>query len=149
MKIELKRRIILVVLVFFSVWPLAHYGVVHKYDLYPWKWFGWAMYTVPVRRLVATATSLPDGRQLKPGNPPSEQDKQLIEAYNKFSSYYMQLGELVEASEFARALFKAFPDVNELAIKVQDVRLDRETAMIILEEIEEPQYTYTRSELMD
>ena len=40
-----KRRVAAAVLIAFTAWPLAHFGLVQSYRLNPWKFGGWAMYT--------------------------------------------------------------------------------------------------------
>ena len=41
-----KRRIAGLILVVFTIWPLVHYQLVQRYQIDPWKFGGWAMYTV-------------------------------------------------------------------------------------------------------
>lgn len=43
-----KRRLAAAVLAVFTAWPFVHIGLVHAYDLNPWKFGGWAMYTTAV-----------------------------------------------------------------------------------------------------
>jgi hypothetical protein len=47
MSTETKRRVVFSVLCVFALWPLAHRGLVARYDLDPWRFFGWAMYCQP------------------------------------------------------------------------------------------------------
>ncbi|MEE2662871.1 MAG: hypothetical protein VX466_09230 [Myxococcota bacterium] len=41
-----KRRLAAALLIVFTTWPLVHYQLVRVYRLDPWKFGGWAMYTV-------------------------------------------------------------------------------------------------------
>ena len=41
-----KRRLATALLIVFRTWPLVHYQLVRVYRLDPWKFGGWAMYTV-------------------------------------------------------------------------------------------------------
>jgi hypothetical protein len=42
-----KQRLVVAVLAVLAVWPLAHRALVVRYDLDPWRFFGWAMYCTP------------------------------------------------------------------------------------------------------
>ena len=39
-----KQRLVFAVLALLAVWPLAHRVLVWRYDIAPWRFFGWAMY---------------------------------------------------------------------------------------------------------
>ena len=41
-----KRRLAAAILAAFTAWPIVHFALVRAYDLDPWKFGGWAMYTV-------------------------------------------------------------------------------------------------------
>ena len=43
----MKRRVVGVFLIAFALWPLIHRDLVRRYDVDPWKLFGFAMYSVP------------------------------------------------------------------------------------------------------
>ena len=47
MNLELKRRLTAFFILAFALWPAVHYGLVLRFDVDPWKLFGWAMYSVP------------------------------------------------------------------------------------------------------
>jgi hypothetical protein len=42
-----KQRLVVAALAVLAVWPLAHRALVVRYDLDPWRFFGWAMYCTP------------------------------------------------------------------------------------------------------
>jgi hypothetical protein len=42
-----KQRLVVAVLAVLAAWPLAHRALVQRYDLDPWRFFGWAMYCTP------------------------------------------------------------------------------------------------------
>ena len=45
MRAARKRRIVMTVLAFLTLWPAAQFAAVKALDLNPWHWGGWAMYT--------------------------------------------------------------------------------------------------------
>jgi len=62
---RLKRRIVAAMLLAFAIWPLLHYSLVQRYGLEPWKFAGWAMYTVPRFLPRVEVFELRDGRRVK------------------------------------------------------------------------------------
>lgn len=43
----MKRRVVVIGVVLFAVWPALHRGIVAAFDANPWKLAGWAMYARP------------------------------------------------------------------------------------------------------
>ena len=43
----MKRRLVAAGLLLFALWPPLHFALVRRYDVDPWKLFGFAMYSVP------------------------------------------------------------------------------------------------------
>ena len=128
MSFRTRKIIAITLLIVVSVWPLAHRGVVHWLDLSPWKFFGWAMYTTPGKRIRAFPFDGND-RPLQPGRLPAEQRRAVMDAYNDFSLHRIESGVLIEPDDFARVLFESFPDVESITILVQILQVDRKTAM--------------------
>jgi hypothetical protein len=85
MSFATKRILACILLVAVCIWPMAHYGLVRALDLNPWKWFGWAMYTVPPMRVRARAISVEDGRQLDLTDLPRDVAGRVLLAYERFS----------------------------------------------------------------
>ena len=58
-------RVVAALLLAFAIWPLCHYFVVDAYRLNPWKFFGWAMYTVHIFHPKVEVYSLDGGNRIK------------------------------------------------------------------------------------
>ena len=41
----------LAIVAFVLVWPVAHAGLVARYGIDPWEFFGWSMYALPAPRI--------------------------------------------------------------------------------------------------
>lgn len=146
MSYAIKRAILLAVLVASAVWPAAHYFVVRRYKLSPWNWFGWAMYTQPAERLQVHAIS-PDGTTVTSRLPTlSEREQQsIMDAYRPWSLRHLELGDLDDPDEFARAILNVFDTWPSVRIEVQRFGLDRETASIARRSVSH--YEYDRADV--
>jgi len=60
-----KRRAVGIALLLLATWPLVHYQLVQRYDLDPWKFAGWAMYTRPSFLPAVDVFELRDGERVK------------------------------------------------------------------------------------
>ena len=149
MTFERKRQVVCMALVVLAIWPLVHHVAVRRFDLDPWKLFGWSMYTVPPRRVRAFPVSLEDDRLLGVAGLPPHHARLVKSAYDDFSQLRRQWGEFVTPDEFARSLFVAYPEVDRLAIYVQHIRVDRSTAKVGEHSISDPPYKYHRRDMVD
>ncbi len=61
----MRQRLVFALLVAFALWPLVHRGLVHRYGLDPWKFGGWAMYTV-ARKDPQVVVQVDDDSGLRP-----------------------------------------------------------------------------------
>lgn len=145
MKFETKRRIVTVALVVLTLWPTAHYGIVAATGLNPWKWFGWAMYCVPARRVRTDVADLATQASITLDSLDPRARARLLKAYDEFSDARMEFGELIVPDDFARAVLRAFPATQGIRIRVQHVVVDLDTAMVVAGE--EFDFEYQRSEL--
>ena len=147
MSYALKRKIVLVGLVVVAVWPAAHYGLVRTLDLNPWHWFGWSMYTAPPRSLKVYPYSLHDRTSLSPDRLSPSSARRLKRVYDDFGRRRLEFGKRLPPTEFARALFRAFPGEDGIEINIQRLGLDPSSAMFV--EIRRQRYEYHRGEMTD
>lgn len=143
MKISLqtKKRLLLGLLIVITIWPLAHFAVVRTFDLNPWKWFGWAMYTVPSDAI--NIYVIDDAGQRVPLHAaPPRLRQRLADTQHQFSTRLLQFGPGPSPDALAQVLFRAFPSHRRLRIYVQHVEMNRQTAMY--EQVRMHLYTYER-----
>ncbi|HSQ00629.1 MAG TPA: hypothetical protein VL049_25680, partial [Candidatus Dormibacteraeota bacterium] len=59
-----KQRLVVSVLAVLALWPLAHRALVWRYDLDPWRFFGWAMYCTPRLPVDVSLFAVEDGARV-------------------------------------------------------------------------------------
>ena len=147
MTYAVKRKIVLAGLVIVTAWPPVHHGLVRALDLNPWHWFGWSMYTVPPQSLEVYPYSLPDRRALRPAGLSPLSAQALMRVYDDFGRRRLEFGKRLPPTEFARALFRAFPGEDSIEINIRRLGLDRSSAMFV--ETRRERYEYHRAEMTE
>jgi hypothetical protein len=148
MTLATKGKLVAALVAFLAIWPLVQHVTVRALDLNPWHFGGWAMYATPPRFL-RHRVEAPGGRELKADLLPPHRARQVRLAYRNFLTRRLEWGDRVKPDDYARALFEAFREVDRLKITVEDLRIDRESAMIRRYRISDPPYRYRRSELLE
>lgn len=144
MTLDTKRKLVAALLALVAAWVPGHALVVARLELDPWKWFGWAMYTVPKPVVRTYAVAMPGQRRLGVAELPPDERAGVLAAYGRFTERRIQFGSRSEPDEFATVLFDAYPDVDELVVQVQTLALNRETA--VLERVSVDSYEYARGD---
>lgn len=146
MSLAIKRRVALAILAFSTIWPAAHYFVVERFNLNPWNWFGWAMYTQPSERILAYPFS-PDGKPISSqlSSLTKYQQDSIMAAYRPWSLNHLELGDFDDPDEFAYAILDAFKTWDSVRIEVVRYGLERESASI--QKRSTKSYEYSRAAL--
>lgn len=131
MTFETRKKLVVLILVVVSAWPLVHHGLMRGFDLNPWKWFGWSMYAVPPGR-VRVFPYAQDGRplgvtQMQRLAPDAQQ--RVRSAYQQFIRSCEGFGKNAEPDGFARALLEAYPEVDGVRLDVEWMGMTRGTGM--------------------
>jgi len=123
-----KRTVVIAVLAFAAIWPLAHRAMVTRYDLNPWKFAAWAMYTTPTPPvIVALFTKQGGGFVVVDEAGFSPHVRALL---TEFRRERHALGKLRKPDRLARAALRARPDLSSIVVVVQKMTLDRSTALM-------------------
>ena len=113
-----KRRFAGVALLAFAVWPLVQYSLTQRYRLDPWKFMGWAMYTVPKFQPRIDAFLLRDDRR-EPVARGSTEFAAVGEALEDMVYEATYWGDLADFDSIAREIRRAAgPDWPECATAV-------------------------------
>lgn len=114
--VETKRRILVVMLVLFTAWPVAHGFLVERYLINPWRLFGWAMYCVPTYEPQVRFFGFSKG---KTGEIvfPSDRPRAELERI-RYIRARGQIGALASPEVLAAELFEIYPELDGLAIDV-------------------------------
>ena len=125
----MKRRIISIVLVALALWPLAHFALVLRFGVDPWKLFGWAMYSVPgAMKTVRVIELSRDGGAREVTR--AVQGEAVWRTVSRYRVLRQSLGSLVGAEATARRILELRPDWEGVALPVLSLTLDRETASV-------------------
>ncbi|MEE2665146.1 MAG: hypothetical protein VX681_13595 [Myxococcota bacterium] len=125
----MKRRVVGVFLIAFALWPLIHRDLVWRYDVDPWKLFGFAMYSVPgpmktVR--VFPMSQAGRGQMLDfERYAPAEQ-----RSVDRFRQRRRALGRLASMEPLGQRMLELHPDWEGATVAVVTLALDPETARL-------------------
>lgn len=123
-----KQRLVVTVLAVLAVWPLAHRALVWRYDLDPWRFFGWAMYCTPKLPAEVTLFAITGGaRTAVPLSSLSREQRRAVHALRKRRAVW---GTLASPARAGDALLAARPDAEAVEVVVEKWYLDPATASI-------------------
>ena len=127
-RLATKRRVLVALVVALGLWPLLHIGVVRVFDLNPWNWYGWAMYTQPNGHVEATARSFA-GEQFTGAGLPAARRDEVQRAFFAWSVRRLTV-DPPPPDAFARALLAAQPGWEGVEIEVRRIGLERSSATV-------------------
>ena len=127
-----KQRLVVAVLAALAVWPLAHRALVWRYDIDPWRFFGWAMYCTPKLPAEVALFAIEHGARV-PVEPRSLSDEQR-EAIDALRARRSLWGTLASPARAGAALRAARPEAEAVEVVVSKWYLDPATATIATHE---------------
>ena len=134
-----KQRLVVGVLAVLAVWPLAHRALVWRYDLDPWRFFGWAMYCTPkLPTDVFLFATEHDDRQAVAIESLTPQQRRAVSSLRKRRALW---GTLASPDRAGAALLAARPQAESVEVLVSKWYLDPETSMI---DTHEEKYVFER-----
>lgn len=110
-----KPLVVGLLLTAFALWPLLHYVVVQRYFVSPWRLFGWAMYCVPVYQPKVTFFAVRDEQRFAIDFPSTGDDARI---FRRFVHQRAQLGTLVPPDDLGLVLFRHYPLVDHLVVRI-------------------------------
>jgi hypothetical protein len=139
-----KRRVLAIALVLLALWPLAHRVLVVRYDISPWRFFGWAMYCQPKLPLDVAIYVRRDGVLVPIGT--VARDAVLEGQIRAFARRREMWGALLPPDDLARRALEVVTDAASVEIRVRRLLLNPETALI---ESSEQVYRYPSGATLD
>lgn len=123
-----KQRLVVAMLAVLAAWPLAHRALVVRYDLDPWRFFGWAMYCTPKLPATISLFAIEDGvRQPVEIRSLSRDGRRAIAVLRRRRSLW---GTLASPDRAGQALLAARPDAEAVEVVVSKLYLNPTTASI-------------------
>ncbi len=129
MTLATKRRLVAGGLIVLALWPLAHRVLVARFELDPWRFFGWAMYCTPKLPVRVHLFAVTDGqrerieiRTLK---------RRVRRAVYALPRRRAVFGRLASPAPVGRLLLAARPRAEAVEIEIERWTLDPATASIV------------------
>ena len=139
MTLAAKQRLVVAVLAVLAAWPLAHRALVRRYDLDPWRFFGWAMYCTPKLPADVYLFTIENGvRTAVPVDELTPAHRRSVYALRARRGLW---GTLASPSRAGAALLAARPNAAAVEVVVSKWYLDPTTATIATHD---ERYQFTR-----
>jgi hypothetical protein len=123
-----KRRAVGIFLIAFAVWPLVHFSLTQRYDVSPWKLFGWGMYCVPGAMKTVRIMALTEGgMRTLDFQAYTPEERKLVD---RFRGNRQALGLLASPEPLAQGMLGLRPEFDGVVIAVLTLSLNRETARL-------------------
>lgn len=121
-------------LVVFALWPLVHRLLVLRYDISPWRFFGWAMYCQP-KFAPEVEIYVRRGAERVSLSEPSELRRSLRDYVRRREMW----GGLLAPDDLGREALRTAGDADEVEIVVRRLVIDPATSRLAARE---ERYTY-------
>lgn len=138
MRTGLRKRLASVLILFVVVWPLVHFALCKTFDINPWKFYGFAMYTVPMRQIELSYVGFTNG---EPERINPYRNENVKDEANRFYRNVWILGKLYPPHLLADQLLDEFPQYEEILVVEGVYRINRETKLM---DLYQRQYRYSR-----
>ncbi len=130
---RIKKRVAFVVIMFLAVWPIIHHGIVTKYDIDPWLYFGLSMYARPrpILGFIALEAAYP-GESFRSVNPDALQaDSPLRRNIRMLTDGRAWYGTLFNSEHVVKEMFDAFPsDIDRVSFTMRVLNLNAEGMLV-------------------
>lgn len=110
-----KTLVVGLLLTAFALWPLLHFVVAKRHFVSPWRLFGWAMYCVPIYQPDVKFLAVRGDQRFAIDFPMAGEDGL---AYRRFVHQRSQLGTLVSPDDLGRILFRQYPLVDHIVVRI-------------------------------
>lgn len=123
-----KQRLVVAALAVLAAWPPAHRALVWRYDLDPWRFFGWAMYCTPKLPAEVALFAIENGQRVPVElRSLSREQRRAIYSLRRRRSVW---GTLASPARAGAALRAARPQADAVEVVVSKWYLDPTTASI-------------------
>jgi hypothetical protein len=128
--LQAKVRALQVAIALVLLWPFAHYALVQRYDVNPWKFAGWAMYSRLGPQAHVSVRGIERGTEHEIDLASAPADVQ--NAAQQYQWRTRQYGVLVRPDALARATLKAFANLDAVVIRRESPFIDPGTDRLAL-----------------
>ena len=125
-----RRKVMLAIVAFVLVWPVAHAGLVARYRIDPWEFFGWSMYALPAAR-VQVRVEVERAGETKPLRAMGVMRRRVT----AFARRSTALGAFAPTAALAREILAEDSTIDAVIIVTREVVLDRTSAMLVARDV--------------
>ena len=123
-----KRRVLYAAWICLTLWPLVQISLVQRYDVNPWKFGGWGMYSAP--QLTSYVRVLGRAGETGQDFPLPTLDPRLQPGLERFLRLRRGLRKLVRPDYLGRSILEHYPLPQVVTIVVVQPVLNPENGMI-------------------
>lgn len=127
---SIRRKVMLAIVAFVLVWPVAHAGLVARYRIDPWEFFGWSMYALPAARVQVRVEVERDG-EIEPLRAMGVMRRRVT----AFARRKTALGEFAPTASLAREIFAEDSTIDTVIIVTREVVLDPMSAILVARDV--------------
>ena len=120
---SVQRRLLAGMVIGLAIWPVVHHGLVNRFDLNPWRFFGWSMYCLPDEEVSFRIQVDVHGHLEALGKKPS---KEFYEELARFLRFRRVFRSSAWPDRLAQMVLSARPDVKAVVMTLGRFGLDQE-----------------------
>ena len=106
-----------------ALWPAAHLFLAVRYEIDPWEFLGWGMYSLPGPQVHARIEQLVEGRSVivRPSD-------RTLARLDRFANARSRFGRFASVDELGRDVLALEPQMEGVVVILRRWTMDRETA---------------------
>jgi hypothetical protein len=119
----MKKQIIAAVVLVLAIWPAGHLFLASRYQIDPWEFLGWGMYSLPSRQVHVRIEQLIDGRPVivRPSDA-------TLARLGEFSKARTRFGRFASIDALGAEILALEPQMRGVVVVVRRWELDPRTA---------------------
>lgn len=125
----MRKQCVAGIVVVLALWPAVHLFLAVRYEIDPWEFMGWGMYSLPSPQVHARMEALVDGRPLivRPRD-------ETLARLASFATARTRFGRFASVEALGRDLLALEPQMQGVVVILRRWTLDRESATFDFQE---------------
>ena len=125
-----KKGAVFLLMLTLSVWPIAHHWMVTTWDMDPWRFFGFSMYSMPKSRVAVLSFHFGVDPSVPPPELTDDQRRTFLRLVNDLRGGRQTLGRLYPWRSTFRQMFALLPEeIGTISIVLGKSYLDQEAML--------------------
>jgi hypothetical protein len=121
----MRRRFMLAIVLFVLIWPMAHAGLVARYRIDAWEFFGWSMYALPAARVQVRVEVEREGEMQR-----LRARGVMRQRVKRFARESTALGRFAPTAPLAQEILNADDTIDAVLIVTREITLDPESTLL-------------------